>query len=136
MEIVFEILFSILYLLGELMLQFVFELLAEFGMHGFRKARTQEKPVHPMLATIGYIIFGGIAGWISLLLFPSLFISSPTLSAVNLALTPIIAGGAMAAVGTWRRKRGEELIRLDRFACGFMFALAMAVIRYVFASGA
>jgi hypothetical protein len=134
MEIVFEILFSTLYLLAELMLQFVFELLAELGMHSFRKTRKQEKPIHPMLATLGYIIFGGMAGWISLLLFPSLFISSPTLSAVNLVLTPIIAGGAMAAVGAWRRKRGEELIRLDRFAYGFVFALAMAVIRYAFAT--
>jgi len=37
----------------------------------------------------------------------------------NLIITPIAAGGAMGALGAWRRRRNEELIRLDRFAYGF-----------------
>ena len=40
----------------------------------------------------------------------------------------------MAGIGAWRRRRDQELIRLDRFAYGYLFALAMAAIRFAFGS--
>jgi hypothetical protein len=40
----------------------------------------------------------------------------------------------MSAIGIWRRRRGKELIRLDRFAYGYLFALAMGIIRFVYAA--
>jgi len=52
---------------------------------------------------------------------------------MNLLLTPVFAGLVMVGVGAWRAKRGDDLLRIDRFAYGYIFALAMAVIRYQFA---
>lgn len=43
-------------------------------------------------------------------------------------------GLLMSAMGTWRRRRGEELLRIDRFAYGYVFALALAIVRFQFAS--
>ena len=57
---------------------------------------------------------------------------SHTARVVNLVVTPVVAGAAMSAFGAWRRKRGEELLRLDRFAYAMVFAFAMAVVRFVF----
>jgi hypothetical protein len=129
MEIIFEILFAVLEVVGELLLQIVLEALFEFGLQGICELFRRPKPLHPSLAAIGYAILGAVAGAISLGIFPHRFIATPWLRIVNLVVTPIAAGAVMAAIGAWRRKRHDELIRLDRFAYGFLFALAMAVVR-------
>lgn len=50
----------------------------------------------------------------------------------NLLLTPVAVGGCMVMLGAWRAKRGEALWRIDRFACGYLFALGFAVVRLHF----
>lgn len=106
------------------------EALAEFGLHSMREPfRT---PPKPWLAAIGYAILGTIAGAISLLILPTLFVHSHGLQLMNVVVTPIAAGLAMMAIGAWRRRRDQELIRIDQFAYGYLFALAMALVRYSF----
>lgn len=126
MEIVFEIIFR---LIAEIVLQLVFEVLVELGVRSVKE--TFEKPPNPWLASIGYAILGAISGGVSVLLLPSPFLDTPTTRVVNLLLTPIAAGAAMAALGAWRRRKDQPLIRIDRFSYGYLFALAMAVVRYV-----
>lgn len=87
--------------------------------------------MHPALAAIGYTILGAIAGGISLWLLPTLFVTAEWLRIANLILTPVAAGTLMGAFGAWRRRRNEELIRLDHFSYGFLFALAMALVRFI-----
>lgn len=55
---------------------------------------------------------------------------SPMAILADLILTPIAAGAVMAALGAGRRRRDQELIRLNRFPYGFLFAFAMAVVRF------
>lgn len=135
MEIVVEIIIQIagwvVQLLGELLLQFFGELIAELIGRSVREPFRRPKPVHPTLAAIGYSIFGAIAGAVSLWILPALFISVEWLRIVNLITTPIAAGLMMARLGAWREKRDQETIRLDTFAYGFIFALAMALVRFV-----
>jgi hypothetical protein len=127
MEIIFEVLFQFV---GEVLLQILFEALAELGLHSVRELF--RKPPNPWLAAIGYTIFGVIAGALSLWAFPALFIASHSVQIVSLVFTPIIAGIAMAALGAWRRRRDQDIIRLDKFAFGYLFALAMAIVRFTF----
>ena len=127
MEILFELLFQFL---AEVLLQVVFEVLAELGLHSVREPF--RKPPNPWFAAVGYAIFGAVAGGLSLWDFPSLFMASHAAQVANLVLAPVAAGAAMAAVGAWRRRRDQELIRIDRFAYGYLFALAMAAVRFVF----
>jgi hypothetical protein len=35
---------------------------------------------------------------------------------LNLVITPVVAGLPMALMGRWRARRGDSLLRLDRFA--------------------
>ena len=130
MEILFELLLIVLQFLGEIVLQIVFETLGEVGLRSLREPFRRPEPPHPVLAAIGYALLGAIAGGISLWLFPKLFITTEWLRIANLVVTPVAAGGAMCLVGYWRRKRDQALIRLDRFAWGFLFALAMAIVRF------
>ena len=127
MEIIFELLFQFVF---EFLLQIVFEVLAELGMHSVKEPF--KKPPNPWFAAIGYAILGAIAGALSLWIFPTLFLVSEIAQIAGLVLTPVVAGLAMAAFGAWRHRRNQTIIRLDKFAYGYLFALAMAVVRFAF----
>ncbi|MEP7297509.1 MAG: hypothetical protein ABI702_15090 [Burkholderiales bacterium] len=129
MEFIFELLFEIF---GELLLQIVFELLAEFGWR-IASAPFRKSP-HPLAAGVGYAVFGALAGAISLWIFPRLFITSHLGQWANLIVTPLLSGGAMAMLGAWRRRNDRDTVLLDRFAYAFIFALAMGLVRLKFGS--
>jgi hypothetical protein len=40
----------------------------------------------------------------------------------------------MCLAGRWRARRGQALLRIDRFASGYLFALSLALVRYWFAN--
>lgn len=129
-EIVIQIVWWIIQVIGEVLLQALFELVAELIGRSVKEPFRRPKPVHPGLAVLGYAIFGAAAGALSLWLLPSLFISAEWLRIANLVLTPLVAGLFMERLGTWRKGRDQETIRLDTFAYGFVFALAMALVRF------
>lgn len=129
MEVIFELLFEFF---GEVLLQDVFEVLAEFGLQSLN-APFKKKP-EPWLAGIGYAVFGALAGGVSLLIFPMLFVASHGGQVLNLVFAPVMSGLAMVALGMWRVRRDQDTIRLDKFAYGYVFALAMALVRFSFGS--
>jgi hypothetical protein len=131
-EIIFEILGWILQFVGEFLLQMLFEALAELGLHSV-KSVFERKP-DPFFAALGYIILGAAAGGISFLIAPHLIIQHHGARVANLFLTPLASGVAMAAIGALRQRRDDELIRLDRFGYGFLFAASMALVRFVWGS--
>lgn len=132
MEFIVELIVEIF---GEFILQFVFEALSELGLHFFRRP-AERAPARPWMAIAGYVLLGLACGALSLWLFPGFFVKSHVGRVVSLVVTPILAGASMAAIGAWRRRRGDELLRLDRFAYGYAFALAMAAVRFAFGSTA
>ena len=127
-----EILFIIFQFLGEILLQLLFEVLLEAGFHSM--ASSFKRRPNPVLASIGYFLWGAIAGGLSLLLFPTSFITTQYLKITNLIATPIILGLVMVAIGRLRHKQGKELVRLDKFIYAFLFALAMSLVRFHWAN--
>ncbi|CAN7444436.1 hypothetical protein [Rhizobacter sp. LjRoot28] len=113
--------------LGEFLFQAVGEVLLNLGAHAV--AEPFRRHADPWLAALGYLILGGLLGVASLFVVPHLLVGTPWRVA-NLVLTPIAVGGLMAALGAWRARRGEPLLRIDRFACGYLFALAVALVRF------
>jgi hypothetical protein len=133
MEALIEI---VLELFGEVLLQLFLQVLAEVGIHSWRGLRDPERhrpPANPVLATLGYLLFGTIVGGLSLLVMPNLFIVSTRLRMLNLLVTPFISGLVMMALGAWRRRRDQPLVRMDKFAYGFTFAFATSAARYIVA---
>lgn len=114
--------------LGEFLLQVVGEALLNLGLHAV--AEPFRRPANPWLAALGYSILGGLLGVVSLFVVPHLLVGT-TWRVTNLVLTPIAVGGLMAGVGAWRARRGQAVLRIDRFACGYLFALAVALVRFV-----
>lgn len=124
----FEIIFEIL---GEFILQVLGEALLELGFHSF--VEPFRKPPSPWLAALGYMLFGTIFGGLSLAAFPNNFVPAPWRIA-NLIATPLAVGGVMAAMGAWRARRGQPVLLIDKFAYGYLFALALALVRFFFAA--
>ena len=115
---------------AEFLLQIIVELLAEIGLRS--ATEPFRKPPNPWLAAIGYAIFGATAGGISLFVLPESLVREETWRLVNLVVTPVLAGLAMAAMGAWRSRRGQQTLRIDRFSYGYLFALCMAIVRFHF----
>jgi len=130
MEVIFEILFE---LVGEILLQVVFEALASAGIHLVRAGKSAAKARSPWMIAIGYALFGAIAGGISLWVMPDSFLRQHWLRIAYLVVVPLLVGALFAAIARWRDKRGLTILTIDRFSCGWLFALAFAGIRYAFA---
>ncbi len=122
----------LLELLLEFVIQIVGEALFELGLHSL--AEPFRKPPNPWLAALSYALFGVIFGGISLWLFPQHMLVSAGWRLVNLLVTPVMAGVCMSLIGSWRAKRGQTVLRIDRFSCGFLFALCLALVRFQWAN--
>jgi hypothetical protein len=129
MEIIFEFVFSFL---GEFLLQVLGELFLNIGLHSLAEPFRREP--NPWLAAIGYLVFGAVLGGVSLLVFPDYLVASKSLRVANAVLSPIAAGLSMAAMGKWRAKRGQDVLRIDKFSYGYLFALSLGLVRFWFAS--
>jgi len=117
-------------MVGEFLLQAILEGLVELGFHSL--AEPFRKPPNPWLAAVGYALFGAMAGGISLLLFPDHLVRGH-LRVANLVVTPIAVGLLMCVMGIWRSRRDQPVLRIDRFAYGYVFALLLALVRFWFA---
>jgi nitroreductase len=115
---------------GELLLQLLFEGLAEIGLHVFRKRSGGEVERSAWLRALGYVLLGLLAGGLSLWVHPQSFIHASAGRLGNLLLAPVAMGLSMAIVGAWRQKRGQQTLGIDHFAYGYLFALSMSLVRF------
>ena len=129
MEFILE---PILQFVGELVLQLIVQVLVELGMHSL--GNTLQRRRHPVLSIVGFSLWGAIAGGLSLWVFPTSALHDPLFRTVNVFVTPLLVGAFMALIGQARLKRGQVLVRMDRFGYAFTFAFWMAFIRYTWAA--
>ena len=134
MELLAEILLWIGQLVLEVLLQLVFEILAELGLWAAKKTIWSTGPVRPVLGLVGYILLGGALGGVSLVFFPHKFAVPVWLKIANIVVSPIVVGFAMVGIGRWRAQRGQQAILLHRFWFGFVFALVFGLVRFGFAA--
>ena len=118
----------------EIVLQVFGELFCELGTRMFPSLYQRDDKISPAFAAVGYCLLGSIIGGLSLFLFKNSFIHNSSFRVVNLFLAPFVAGIVMAGVGALRRKKGQSLVRLDRFGYGFSFAFGMALVRFLYAA--
>jgi len=121
----------ILELVGEFLVQALGQALLEFGMHSLAEPFSRQP--NPYVAALGYALFGALLGGLSLWLLPHHLTPPGIARLANLALTPVAVGLCMAAMGAWRARRGDPVLRIDRFSYGYLFALLLAVVRFFFA---
>ena len=128
MEFVFQL---ILELCGEILVQIIFEALTAAGLHLLRSSDREVVPGSTWKVALGYSLLGGIAGGLSLLHFPHSLMHTTHGRVACLVLAPVVSGLAMAIIGGWRRRRGQPVLGIDGFAYGYVFAFAMALVRFI-----
>ncbi len=117
--------------LVELIVQVLGEVLVEAGLQSVAEPFRREP--RPAVAVIGYTLFGLVLGAASLLLVHQHMMPDGPWRWINLMVTPVAAGFVMTQVGAWRQRRGQPVLRIDRFAYGYLFALAFAAVRFKYA---
>jgi hypothetical protein len=132
MEILAELLFAILGALFEVLLELAGSLLLELGLRSVKEPAVRREERNPIFAGVGYALFGLAAGFLSLLIFPDALARSERFHGINILISPVIAGLAMAGFGWLLERSGKRRLRLDSFVYGFIFAFPMALVRFYF----
>jgi hypothetical protein len=125
------LLFAVVELIFEILLQAIFEALTAFVIRLLDKTFSPSSPSSPMLAFIGYLTLGLAAGAASLLIFPRSIFHTSQFHGVSLIVSPVATGLVMSQIGVFLRMRGKRAVRIESFAYGFAFALGMALVRLV-----
>jgi hypothetical protein len=129
LEAVFEFLANfVLQVIG----QIVFEIAAEFGRQSVRQSIRTERSANPVLAGIGHLLLGGVAGGLSLLIFGSRLTDYRLFPGVSLLASPLCTGLAMYWLGELWRDRGHDLPTLFTFRAVALFAFGMALVRFLY----
>jgi hypothetical protein len=106
------------------------ELLLELGFHSAGESFTRRSRSHPVVTGFGISVMGGVAGLITSLIVPTRILPSPV-PGISLLLSPILAGVVMHSYGQWRNRRGGDHSYVATFWGGAIFALNMAVVRFM-----
>ena len=132
----FEILVAFLEVLLENFVEAAFEFAAEFIgaiiWRGFAAVFDASEFKNPWLAYIGYVFLGGVAGGMSLLIFPHPLVHPSRIPGLSVVISPVLAGLGMSILGSTLRKRNKKTMQIESFGYGFAFALGMALVRFFF----
>jgi hypothetical protein len=131
-----DALFELLLVLAELLLEVLFEFAGEAILDLLLRAiaevfETSDRS-NPVVASVGYVFLGSMAGVLSLLVFPHPIVRPSKVHGISLLVSPIVTGLLMSFIGSTLRRQGKRVVQIESFGYGFAFALGMAVIRYFF----
>ena len=126
-DLLAELLGALLEIVGEFLLQILFELAAE-ALSGLIKRGRQSSPA---VSAMGLAFVGAAAGLLSAWLFPHRLIATRVvLPGASLLLAPLATGSAMHLLGKRLRHVGRYASNLATFRGGALFAFSMALIRW------
>lgn len=131
-----ELLFGVLEVFLEVFLEAAFEFAAEslgaLILRGLATIFDTSEFRNPFVACIGYVFLGGVAGGLSLFLFPHPLVHHSRIPGVSVVVSPILAGFGMSLLGRTLRKRNKKVMQIETFGYGFAFAFGMALVRFIF----
>ncbi|UWZ86427.1 hypothetical protein [Occallatibacter riparius] len=131
-----ELLGAIFGFLFELLGEFLFELLLALIADGLsrllRKFFVSTHRAGPLLTIFLFALAGLAAGFLSVWIFPHPLVHPSRFHGISLILSPLAMGCVMGFLGQGIRRRGRRPVAIESFRYGFTFALAMAIVRFLF----
>jgi hypothetical protein len=118
--------------LAEAFLEFAGGLVISILVRTSRKLFTVIRELGPILTTFSVVILGAAIGILSVWVFPHSLVHPSRIHGANLLISPIVTGLAMSQIGRGLRRRGRQSAQIESFGYGFVFAFAMAFVRFVF----
>jgi hypothetical protein len=131
-----ELLVALLEIVVEIFFEAAFEFAAEslgaLILRGVAALFDTSEFKNPVLAALGYVFLGGVAGGLSLLFFPHPLVHRSRIPGLSVFVSPILAGLGMSLVGSTLRHRNKKPMQIESFGYGFAFAFGMALVRFLF----
>jgi len=117
----------------EALFEFLAAALGDVFLRALGKLFERPETQNSFLATLGHAMFGLALGGLSLVLLPYHMVHPSKIHGASLIISPVIAGALLSLTGALLRKRGKKAIQIESFCYGFVFALAIALMRFLFA---
>lgn len=131
-----DLLFAVLEVVLEIVLEAAFEFAANFLgaliLRGIAEIFNTSEFKNPLVACVGYVFLGGLAGGLSLFFFPHPLVHPSRVPGLSVIISPILAGFGMSLVGSTLRKRNNNVMQIESFGYGFAFAFGMALVRFFY----
>src|SRR4051794_14422842 len=102
LEFLFEL---IAQFFGDVLIQVLLEVLAEFGCRSLENSLQPAKSANPFFAGCGLLLLGAIVGLIAGLLLPNPLFHRHHFQGISLVLSPLGVGFFMHLFGAWRREK-------------------------------
>jgi hypothetical protein len=119
--------------LVEAFLEIVGELVISLLVRTSRRLFSAVLKIDPLLTTVSLAILGAALGFLSVLIFPRPLVHPSRVHGASLLISPVVTGLVMSQIGRLLRRRGRESTQIESFGYGFVFALAMALVRFTLA---
>ena len=129
-ELLAALLYGIFELFAEVVLELLSEALFSLLIRSIRSVFERVDAENPILAAIGYLLFGLAAGVASFFLFPHHLLRPSRFHGISLVISPVVTGLIMSQVGAFLRRKNRTTVRIESFLYGFTFALGIAIIRF------
>ncbi|PYT82602.1 MAG: hypothetical protein DMG41_32955 [Acidobacteria bacterium] len=132
LELLVEFFAILLEVFFEAAFEFAAESIGALILRGVAAVFDTSEFKNPLLAALGYVFLGGVAGGLSLLFFPHPLVHRSRIPGLSVFVSPILAGLGMSLVGSTLRKRNKQAMQIESFGYGFAFAFGMALVRFFF----
>jgi hypothetical protein len=109
----------------------VFDVLIELGQRGVGRSLRWSRRAHPAESAVASFLLGALIGGLVSVAWPIRLLSPGPVPGLSLMVTPVLNGLVMEWYGGWRERQGRERFFLATFWGGALFALGMAVVRYL-----
>jgi hypothetical protein len=130
---ILEIIGIILEPLLEALFEFLAAAMADVFLRSLGELFEPPETQNSFLVTLGHAVFGLALGGLSLVFFPYRLVHPSKIHGASLIISPIIAGALLSWTGALLRNRGKKAMQIESFGYGFVFALAIALVRFFFA---
>jgi len=134
-ELLGAILAAFAELLGELIVELIMGLITAALSRLLRLLFVSTKRIGPVLSTAMFALAGLGAGLLSAWLFPHPIVPPSSFRGLSLVISPLVTGALMGFMGRGIRRRGRRSVAIESFRYGFIFALTMALVRFVLTNG-
>jgi hypothetical protein len=119
-------------LFGDVLGEVIFGLAAAVLSAGFVEAISDDGQSNRVLAGIGHLTMGLVAGALSLFVLQHPVVRNVSIPGASLVFGPIGTGAVFEVLGRWWVRRGNVRMALFTFRGGACFALGMALLRFTY----
>jgi hypothetical protein len=87
--------------------------------------------VNPAATALSLGMLGALVGFLSVVTYPHALVHPSQFHGVSVIASPVLTGLAMFELGRLLRSHGRSVMPIDSFGYGFVFAFAMALVRFL-----